>query len=126
MKPKLVSAAMFAAPLLALLVSATLAGTASEARASTASKPDAELLEAEKAFQLSGRMRDDRSIEINFQVADGYYMYRDRFQFAVNGQPLKLKPAQFPPGKMKQDATFGKVITYRKSVRILLPLTKLG
>jgi thioredoxin:protein disulfide reductase len=85
-----------------------------------ATEPD--LLEAEKAFQLTGRLRDEKTIEISYAVADGYYMYRDRFRFAVNGQPVKLGSRQLPAGKVKQDATFGKVVTYRSSVRILLPI----
>ncbi|MBL8524407.1 MAG: protein-disulfide reductase DsbD N-terminal domain-containing protein [Betaproteobacteria bacterium] len=118
MKLNTASAARCAtAMLLVMLTSATSAAT---------TKPEPELLEAEKAFQLSGRMRDDRTIEVRYLVADGYYMYRDRFRFEINGKPLKLTTKQFPPGKIKQDATFGKVVTYRNSVHLLLPVSKPG
>jgi len=90
--------------------------------AARAGATEPELLEAEKAFQLTGRLRDEKTIEISYAVAKGYYMYRDRFRFAINGQPVTLGAKQLPAGKMKQDATFGKVVTYRNSVRILLPI----
>lgn len=83
----------------------------------------AELLDAEKAFQLTARLRDAKNIELTYDIADGYYMYRDRFRFAINGKPVKLGSRQMPAGKLKQDATFGRVVTYRNSVRILLPVS---
>jgi thioredoxin:protein disulfide reductase len=85
--------------------------------------PAPELLEAEKAFQSTARVKDGKAIEIEFKIADGYYMYRKRFQFASAAESLKLGKAQTPAGKLKQDATFGRVETYRKSVRLLLPYT---
>ncbi len=82
-----------------------------------------ELLDADKAFQLTARLRDAKTVELSYNIADGYYMYRDRFRFAVDGKAIKLTSRQMPAGKMKQDATFGRVVTYRNSVRILLPLS---
>jgi thiol:disulfide interchange protein len=83
--------------------------------------PEPELLEPERAFQSSARVKDAKTIEVEFKIADGYYMYRKRFQFAPDGDGLKLGKVQIPSGKLKQDATFGRVETYRKSVRMLLP-----
>ena len=36
-----------------------------------------DLLEPEKAFRLSARARDPTAVEVQFRIADGYYMYRD-------------------------------------------------
>jgi thiol:disulfide interchange protein DsbD len=81
-----------------------------------------ELLEAEIAFQASARFLDTNTVELNYQIADGYYLYRERFKFSTpNGQPTLGSP-RIPAGEIKQDATFGRVETYRKSVRLLLPL----
>lgn len=95
-----------------------------EAKVPVAEVP--ELLEAEKAFQPVARVKDAKTIEVEFKIADGYYMYRKRFQFAPEGDGLKLGKTKMPTGKMKQDATFGRVETYRKSVRMLLPYTSSG
>ena len=89
--------------------------------AGTVAEPD--LLDAEKAFSLSARRVGDRSVELRYDIAAGYYMYRDRFRFIIDGQPVTLDKKAWPSGKMKQDATFGKVLTYRNSVRLLLPVS---
>ena len=89
--------------------------------APAAAEPD--LLEAEKAFPVTARRVSDNTVELQYAIAEGYYMYRDRFRFAVNGQPVLLAKKAWPVGKLKQDATFGRVITYRKSVHLLLPIS---
>jgi thioredoxin:protein disulfide reductase len=81
-----------------------------------------DLLEPEKAFRLSARVLDGRTVEVQFSIADGYYMYRDRFQFAVIGGDAKLGPAEFPPGEIKKDEFFGTVETYRNRLAIRVPL----
>lgn len=87
-----------------------------------ATQPEPELLEAEKAFRVSASWRDAATVEVRYTIADGYYMYRDRFAFAANGKPLDLNKSKLPKGQWKRDATFGKVVTYRNSVRLLLPI----
>ena len=42
--------------------------------------PDTELLEADKAFALSTRVIDAHTVEAHWQIADGYYMYKDKFK----------------------------------------------
>ena len=54
-------------------------------------------------------------------------MYKGRFKFSVEPPAsAKLGKAVLSKGKIKQDATFGRVETYRDSVRILLPITSFG
>lgn len=100
-----------------------LAMTLPGATASGSSVVEPDLLEAERAFTVTARRIDDNVIELRYAIATGYYMYRDRFRFAINGQPVVLAKKAWPAGKLKQDATFGRVITYRKSVRLLLPIS---
>lgn len=78
--------------------------------------PD-ELLDPEKAFRISARALDRRSVEIEFKIARGYYLYRNRFGFATeSGEPLA--EVEIPRGKLKEDAFFGKSETFRDLVRI--------
>ena len=99
----------------AVPVASAVAGTAQE------------LLEPERAFQLSARYADAKSVELRYKIADGYYMYRARFKFDIDPPTdAKLGKAIFSKGEMKQDPTFGRVQTYRDSVRILLPVTSMG
>ena len=83
-----------------------------------------DLLEPEKAFRLSARALDPTAVEVQFRIAEGYYMYRDRFRFAVaGGSDAKLGDPQFPPGQRKKDEFFGEVETYRREVAVKLPVT---
>lgn len=83
-----------------------------------------DLLEAEKAFEFSARLLDSTRLEVTFRVADGYYMYRDKFRFNVDGR-ARLGPAEFPAAIMHSDPLFGEVATYRKMVSIRIPVLEL-
>ncbi len=85
----------------------------------------AELLEPEKAFAMSARALDARTAEVSFAIADGYYMYRERFKFALEeGAQAKLGAPQLPKGERKKDEFFGDVETYRKEVRVRIPIER--
>ncbi|MDB5758812.1 MAG: protein-disulfide reductase DsbD [Burkholderia sp.] len=82
-------------------------------------------LEPEAAFRFSSRMLDAKTIEVSYQIADGYYMYRERFAFRAEGATLG-EPV-IPHGKVKFDETFQKdVETYRKMVVVTLPVEAAG
>jgi len=81
-----------------------------------------EFLDPEIAFKFSARALDANTLEARWQIADDYYMYRDKFKFAVEGATLGAP--KLPAGKIKEDEFFGKVETYRKDVRIALPIQR--
>lgn len=84
-----------------------------------------EYLEPEAAFKFSARMNDAGMVEVKYTIADGYYMYRERFDFKAAG--AQLGTPDIPPGEIKFDDTFKKdVETYRKSVTIKLPVQTNG
>ena len=83
---------------------------------------DAELLPPEQAFRYSARALDSRTLEARFVIADGYYLYRDKFSFAVAPDGAVLGAPEMPAGKIKTDQFFGKVETYRGTVVVKLPL----
>lgn len=80
-----------------------------------------DFLDPETAFKFSARMLDPRTVEVTYKIADGYYMYHDRFAFKAEGAALGA-PA-IPPGKVKFDETFQKdVETHRNIVVITIPV----
>ena len=83
----------------------------------------AELLPAEQAFRFSARALDDHTLEARFAIADGYYLYRDKFRFVVAPDGAVLGAPDLPPGKVKTDEFFGKVETFRGTVAVKLPLS---
>ena len=84
-----------------------------------------DFLEPAKAFRFSASMVDGHTIAVNFQIADGYYMYREPFKFSATG--ARLGTPVIPAGKIHYDPTFEKdVETYRKSVTITIPVNVNG
>ncbi len=79
-----------------------------------------ELLEPEKAFRFSARAVEGGAVEVHFAIAEGYYMYRERFKFAAGN--ARLGKPEFPAGEKKKDQFFGETETYRKEVRIRIPV----
>jgi len=86
-----------------------------------------EFLDPEVAFAFSARMIDASTIEARWKIADGYYMYHERFAFEAQGEggsAVALGAAQLPPGKIKFDTTFNKnVETHRQELVARIPVT---
>jgi thiol:disulfide interchange protein DsbD len=81
-----------------------------------------EFLDPEVAFKFSARALDANTLEAHWQIADGYYMYRNKFKFELAGGTLGTP--NLPAGSVKEDENFGKVETYRKDIRITLPFQR--
>ncbi len=88
----------------------------------------ADFLPPEQAFRFEARALDERTVEVAFTVADGYYLYREQFAFAAdepaaNAASMRLGTALVPPGKIKYDETFAKEVeTHRGRVLIRVPV----
>ena len=82
-------------------------------------------LAPEVAFKFSARMLDPQTVAVTYDIADGYYMYRERFKFSAANATLGAPV--IPAGKIKFDETFQKdVETYRKRVTITIPVESSG
>ncbi|HYI85939.1 MAG TPA: protein-disulfide reductase DsbD [Burkholderiales bacterium] len=102
------------------LVALVWLSLASPAAAQWFKKAD-ELLEPEKAFRFSARVLEG-AVEVQFAIADGYYMYRDKFRFSTEGNPsVQLGVAELPRGARHKDEFFGDTETYRRQVTIRIP-----
>ncbi len=82
-------------------------------------------LPPEQAFRFSARMLDAQTLIVRYDIARGYYLYRDKFQFTGERGPT-LGEARYPAGKVKDDEFFGKVETYRDRVEIRVPVAAGG
>ncbi len=104
---------------LALLLLASVAAGLGSAQAAD------DYLDPDSAFKFSAVLRDAKTVAVTYAIADGYYMYRERFGFKAEGATLGA--AVFPAGKVKFDETFNRnVETYRHAVTILLPVESSG
>ena len=85
----------------------------------------AEFLDPEVAFKLSARALDDKQIEIRFDVAPGYYLYREKFNVQVQPGDVAHGELQVPRGFVKYDPTFQKdVEVFKEPVSLVLPLAQ--
>jgi thiol:disulfide interchange protein DsbD len=85
---------------------------------------DDELLQADKAFAMQATMASEDRIRAVWTIADGYYMYRDKFRFDTETPGIRLGDPVFPPGKVKNDEFFGEIETYRHQVAVEIPVIK--
>lgn len=82
-------------------------------------------LDPERAFQFSAKMLDAKTVAVTYTIADGYYMYRERFKFRATN--AKLGEPKIPHGKVKFDETFNKEVEiYRNKVTIEIPVEASG
>lgn len=80
-----------------------------------------DFLDPELAFKGSVRAQDAKTVEITFDIAPGYYLYREQFKFAATG--ASIGAPVIPPGKVKLDESFQKnVETHRGMLRITVPV----
>ena len=83
-----------------------------------------ELLAPEEAFQFRLEATGPDSVRATWEVADGYYLYRDKLDFKSETEGLSLGEPSLPPGKVKNDEFFGKVETYRGQVSADIPIER--
>ena len=82
-----------------------------------------DFLPPEQAYRFAAKQLDPKTIEVRFDIADGYYLYRERFAFAAQPAGVKLGKPEIPQGKVHFDETFGKEMeTYRGAVVIKVPV----
>ncbi|EOH6077787.1 protein-disulfide reductase DsbD [Burkholderia cenocepacia] len=81
-----------------------------------------DFLDPSVAFKFSAS-ESPGQVDVRFKIANGYYMYRERFAFAVKSGQATLGQPQYPAGHVKFDQTFQKnVETYRDEVVVHVPV----
>lgn len=85
---------------------------------------DSDFLPADQAFSPSARRIDATHIAVTWQIADGYYLYRHGFKFALANpdKDADLGSPRLPDGRQHDDPYFGPVEIYRQAVRVVLPV----
>jgi len=83
-----------------------------------------DLLEPDQAFAISVSVVDDTTLQVRWDIADGYYMYRDRMRFSSESPGVELGEPTLPAGKIKEDEFFGKIATFRKQVTVTIPVSR--
>jgi len=83
-------------------------------------------LPPDQAFQYSASMTKPDAIDLEWIIADAYYLYRDRIKISL-AEPtdlVQLGTAQYPEGKIKHDEYFGEMMVYYHSLKATVPVAR--
>jgi thiol:disulfide interchange protein DsbD len=70
------------------------------------------LLPADRAFVLTATSDRPDRITLHWDIADGYYLYRDKVKVAATGDAAALGQPSIPGGKVKHDEYFGDQVVF--------------
>lgn len=79
-----------------------------------------DLLPVDQAFALTAQPASGGAIEVRWDIADGYYLYRHRTSVAADSG-FAAGELRLPAGTPYEDEFFGKVETYRDRLVAILP-----
>ena len=89
------------------------------------SKKKDDLLPPEQAFQFFASVNNDNTVAVSWQIAKGYYLYRDKIHLElVNAPDTQLGSFTIPNGIPKEEEAFGKVEIFYDEVKFAVPLVR--
>ena len=83
---------------------------------------DQEFLPVEKAFRFSSKANDDNTLKLSWKIAEGYHLYKNKFEFALEPESARIADIAMPKGVILDDENFGRQETYVDHVDIQLKL----
>jgi len=85
-----------------------------------------ELLSPDLAFKISAKAVSADQLVITWDIADGYYLYRDKMKFISKTVIISSVTPNFPEGKTKYDENFGDMVVYHNKLTIPVSLSPSG
>lgn len=83
-----------------------------------------ELLPPDEAFKVSVEVRDANTLIAHLTPAKDYYLYRDKIAFEPQQAGTVIEKITLPPGKMKEDQTFGQTEVYYNPIQAIIALKR--
>lgn len=81
-------------------------------------------LPEDQAFGFEAIAPGPDRLLVRLKVAPGYYLYRDKTRFTLEGPGLKLLAPEWPPATPHHDEHFGEVMVYFDSIEVSLPVVR--
>ncbi len=75
-----------------------------------------ELLPPEQAFVLSTQLSESNQIDLRWDIAEGYYLYKQKLKLDLNGQVIDYSQLELPEGIPIEDPLFGLVNIYKNQL----------
>lgn len=89
-----------------------------------------EFLDPDDAFIVTAEAVAEDAVLVRWEIADGYYLYKDKFQFSFEkddqNSGIRISSVQLPEGKLKNDPDFGSVWVNYHEVEAQLTLARTG
>ena len=89
-----------------------------------AKKSGDDFLPPDQAFRFSALAQGSDRVQLSWQIADGYYLYRARIKVRTASTAAQLGNPQFPPGIVKTDEYFGKQEIYHHELNATVPVAR--
>src|SRR5215467_4087731 len=83
-----------------------------------------EFLPPDQAFRFDALADGSDRVRLNWEIADGYYLYRARIKVTTSDGRVELGAVQFPAGQVKNDEYFGRQEVYHHELAASLPVAR--
>jgi thiol:disulfide interchange protein DsbD len=80
-------------------------------------------LKADRAFVFAAESQHPDRVQLDWEIADGYYLYRDKITVRSLSPEVGLGSPSLPAGEDHEDEYFGKQTVYRGLLEVALPLS---
>jgi thiol:disulfide interchange protein DsbD len=95
---------------------ATVKVAAVTAAAAPVVEGEEDYLDVDKAFVLTDQALSVNNLQLNWRIADGYYLYKQRIKVEPAGDTKVIGALVLPKGEPHSDEFFGEQEVYRQSV----------
>jgi thiol:disulfide interchange protein DsbD len=89
-------------------------------------KQQPSFLPPDQAFVLEVLASDAQTLQANFKVTPGYYLYRDKITFKLEGGAAKIISVKLPKGELKHDPNFGETKVFHHPFQVEIVLDRAG
>ncbi len=85
-----------------------------------------EFLQPDQAFRFDALADGADRARLNWEIAEGYYLYRTRIKVSTPSRQAQLGAPQMPGGEFKTDEYFGKQEIYHHELAATVPVARAG
>lgn len=90
----------------------------------TATASGEDFLPADQAFRFAALPEGTDGVRLDWQIAEGYYLYRARIKVTTPSPRAQLGATQLPAGQIKNDEYFGKQEVYHHELIATVPVAR--
>jgi len=87
------------------------------------SRSEGDFLPVDQAFVVTTESPSRDRIVVRFDIADEYYLYRDKTRIVAPSQEARLGAAQIPGGEVQHDDYFGEQVVFRGEMVANVPVS---